>query len=426
MAFQQGLSGLNAASKSLEVIGNNVSNAGTAGFKQSHAQFADVYAASLSGGGGSQIGIGTRLARVAQQFTQGNISGTNNPLDMAINGDGFFRLTSSNGDTTYSRNGQFLLNKDGYIENANGSLLTGFGLAPNGQISNGAPAAMQVNTADLSPVATSTYDLVLNLDSRVATLNTNNFNPNDSMTYHKSVPVPIYDSLGNAHMLQTYYVNTGPASAGAGNSWDVYAMVTLNDGTTVPVGTPPTPPHSFADPIGTLTFTTGGTPVTTPPPPAISLNFAVPGADPMTVDVRHGATTQFGSAMSVNSQAQNGYTSGSLTGFSVAGDGKLVGRYSNGKANVLGQVALVDFANPNGLQAIGNNAFIATSDSGVPLIGTPGSSGMGALQSSAIEESNVDLTAELVSMITAQRVYQANAQTIKTEDQIMQTLVNLR
>jgi flagellar hook protein FlgE len=426
MAFQQGLSGLNAASKSLEVIGNNVSNAGTAGFKQSHAQFADVYAASLSGGGGSQIGIGTRLARVSQQFTQGNISGTNNPLDMAINGDGFFRMTAGNGDIQYSRNGQFQLNKDGFIENANGSLLTGYGLAPNGQISNGAPEALQISTADLTPTPTSTYDLVLNLDSRTPPLVSANFNPNDPMTYHKSVPVPIYDSLGNAHLLQTYYVNKGPAAAGAGNSWDVYAMVTLNDGSTVPIGTPPTPPQVTQDPVGTLTFTTGGTPVTAPPPPAIAVTFPVPGAAAMTIDIRHGATTQFGSPMSVNSQAQNGYTSGSLTGFSVAGDGKLVGRYSNGKANVLGQVALVDFANPNGLQAIGNNAFIATSDSGVPLISTPGSSGLGALQASAIEESNVDLTAELVNMITAQRIYQANAQTIKTEDQIMQTLVNLR
>jgi flagellar hook protein FlgE len=425
MAFQQGLSGLNAASKSLEVIGNNVSNAGTAGFKQSQAQFADVYAASLSGGGGAQVGIGTRLARVAQQFTQGNISGTNNPLDMAINGDGFFRMTASNGDITYTRNGQFLLNKDGFIENSNGSLLTGFGIAPNGEVSNGAPEGLKINTADLKPTATSTYDLVLNLDSRVAPLTSANFDPADSMTYNKSVPVPIYDSLGNAHLLQTSYVNKGP-TPGPGNSWDIYGVVTLNDGTTMPLGTPPTAPNTNQDPIGSLSFTTGGTPVTAPPPGPITVNFTVPGAAAMTIDIRHGATTQFGSAMSVNSQAQNGYTSGSLTGFSVAGDGKLVGRYSNGKANVLGQVALVDFANPNGLQAIGNNAFIGTSDSGVPLIGTPGSSGMGALQSSAVEESNVDLTAELVNMITAQRIYQANAQTIKTEDQIMQTLVNLR
>jgi flagellar hook protein FlgE len=428
MGFQQGLSGLNAASKSLEVIGNNVSNSGTVGFKQSQAQFADVYAASLSGGGGSQIGIGTRLARVTQQFTQGNITSTSNPLDMAINGDGFFRMRSSSGDITYTRNGQFLMNKDGFIENANGALLTGYPLTGAGGVSTGAPVPISVSTADLKPVVTSNYDVVLNLDSRSPVLDTNNFDPNNPATYSKSVPVPIYDSLGNAHMLQTYYVNKGP-TPGPGNSWDVYASVTLANGSTTTLNSPPavTVPantHLIADPIGTLDFSDSGVLLA-----GSNLNtpsFSPPGAAPMAIAVKHGSTTQFGSPMSVNSQKQNGYTSGSLTGFSVAGDGKIVGRYSNGKANVLGQIALVDFANPNGLQALGNNAYVETSTSGVPLISAPGSSGLGAVQASAVEDSNVDLTAELVNMITAQRVYQANAQTIKTEDQIMQTLVNLR
>jgi flagellar hook protein FlgE len=424
MAFQQGLSGLNAASKNLEVIGNNVSNSGTVGFKQSQAQFADVYAASLSGGGSTQIGIGTRLARVAQQFTQGNISGSNNPLDMAINGGGFFRMSAPNGDITYTRNGQFQLNKDGFVENASGAMLTGYPVTGAGGISTGAPVPIAISTADLAPVPTSTYDLTLNLDSRSPALNTNNFDPNNPATYQKSVPVPIYDSLGNSHLLQTYYVNTGPvAPPGSGNSWDVYASITLSNGTTMQLGTPPTAPHLNADPIGSLNFNTSGVMAAAPP---IMVNFTPPSAGAMSIAVGHGSTTQFGSAMSVNSQQQNGYTSGSLTGFTVASDGKFIGRYSNGKANVLGQVALVNFANPNGLQAMGNNAFVETSDSGVPLIATPGSSGMGVVQSSAVEDSNVDLTAELVNMITAQRVYQANAQTIKTEDQIMQTLVNLR
>ncbi|RJG05937.1 flagellar hook protein FlgE [Noviherbaspirillum cavernae] len=419
MAFQQGLSGLNAASKSLEVIGNNVSNAGTVGFKQAQAQFADVYANSLAGGGGSQVGIGTKLVRVAQQFTQGNISGTNNPLDIAINGKGFFRMNNA-GDITYSRNGQFILNKDGFIENASGALLTGYPVGPNGVVSAGAPIPLEINAADLSPTPTGTYDLVLNLDSRVTAIPVATaFDPNNPGTYHKSVPVPVYDSLGNSHLLQTYYVNRGPVP-GPGNSWDVYGQVTLSDGTTQMLGGAAVPPYAT---IGTLAFSNAG--VMTPAAPLV-VNFTPPGAAAMAINVSHASTTQFGSAMSVNSQAQNGYTSGSLTGFSVAADGKFIGRYSNGKANVLGQLALVNFANPNGLQAMGDNAFTETSLSGVPLIGTPGSSGMGAVQSSAVEESNVDLTEELVNMITAQRIYQANAQTIKTEDQIMQTLVNLR
>lgn len=425
MAFQQGLSGLNAASKSLEVIGNNVSNAGTVGFKQSKAQFADVYAASLAGGGASQIGIGTRLARVAQQFTQGNITGTNNPLDMAINGSGFFRMSNA-GDITYTRNGQFLLNKDGYIENANGALLTGYPVGPNGIVSNGAPEPLFISSANLPPVATTTYELGANLDANSTPMATAAFDPNNPNTYHKSFPVPVYDSLGNVHTLQTYYVNTGPAGPGLGNNWDVYATVTLANGQTQIIGEPalPAPPGPPPyTPIGTLGFNTSGTMAPIAP---FTVAFTPPGAAAMSVAVNHVGTTQHEGDYDINEQRQNGYGAGSLTGFSVAEDGQVIGRYSNGKANVLGQVALVDFANPNGLQAIGNNLFIETSTSGVPLISAPGSSGMGAIQSSAVEDSNVDLTAELVNMITAQRIYQANAQTIKTEDQIMQTLVNLR
>jgi flagellar hook protein FlgE len=424
MAFQQGLSGLNAASKSLEVIGNNVSNSGTVGFKQSKAQFADVYAASLSGGGASQVGIGTRLARVAQQFTQGNISGTNNPLDMAINGSGFFRM-SNGGDVTYTRNGQFQLNKDGFIESANGAQLTGYPVSNTGVISNGAPVPLFISSANLPPVATTTYEVGANLDANSTPLATASFDPNNPTTYHKSFPVPLYDSLGNTHMLQTYYVNKG-SMPGPGNSWDVYATVTLNTGATQIIGEPalPAPPGPPPyTPVGTLDFSTAGTMAAGLP---FTVAFTPPGASPMSVAVNHTGTTQHQGKYDINEQRQNGYGAGSLTGFNIADDGNVIGRYSNGKANVMGQVALVDFANPNGLQAMGNNLFTETSTSGVPLISAPGSSGMGAIQSSAVEDSNVDLTAELVNMITAQRVYQANAQTIKTEDQLMQTLVNLR
>lgn len=429
MAFQQGLSGLNAASKSLEVIGNNVSNAGTVGFKQSRAQFGDVYATALAGGGGSQIGIGTRLARVAQQFTQGNITGTSNPLDLAINGKGFFRMTNSAGDVSYTRNGQFLLNKNGAIEDANGNLLTGFPVGPGGIIGIGMPAPLTISATDLAPSATTTYDVVANLDSTTTPITTG-FDPNNPATYHKSFPVAVYDSLGNSHMLQTYYVNrgdtgAGPVPADPGNEWDVYATVTMADGTTVNVTSGALiPPNTVMNPIGTLSFGTGTTLLLPAPPLTVAFNPA--GAAPMSIQVSHAGATQNSLPFNPKEQRQNGYTAGSLTGFNVSDDGKIIGRYSNGKANVLGQVALVNFANPNGLQAVGNNQFNETSDSGVPMIGTPGAGSTGVIQSSAVEDSNVDLTAELVNMITAQRIYQANAQTIKTEDQIMQTLVNLR
>lgn len=412
MGFQQGLSGLNAASKNLEAIGNNVSNASTVGFKESQTQFADVYANSLSGAGGaSQIGIGTKLARVHQEFSQGNITGSNNPLDTAINGNGFFRM-STGGAITYSRNGQFELSKEGYIQNATGARLTGYP-ATNGVVSNGAPAELQISQSDLAPKPTGTYDVTLNLDSRNSALTAAGFSYTDQATFNNSTSVPIYDSLGNSHVLQTFYVKTGPGT------WNVYGTV---DGTPVNA-----PVAGVQTPIASLTFGSGGVMSSTTPSPVVAAIAVTSGAaTPFNVTIDYAGTTQFGSAFSVNAQNQDGYASGSMTGFSIAADGTIVGRYTNGKTNILGQVALTDFANPNGLQPLGNNAWGETSESGVPLVSVPGSSGMGALQSSAVEDSNVDLTAELVNMITAQRVYQANAQTIKTEDQIMQTLVNLR
>jgi flagellar hook protein FlgE len=407
MSFQQGLSGLNAASKNLEVIGNNVANATTVGFKQSQAQFADVYASSLTGAGGSQIGIGVKVGEVAQQFTQGNITASNNPLDIAINGGGFFRM-DDNGTIMYARNGQFQLDKAGYIVNANGARLTGYVADSNGVLSTGAPAELNINTTDLTPRTTTEVGAVLNLDSRKAVLPPAGFNMSDPTTYHDSTSVSVYDSLGNPHTLQTYFMKTTPAT------WDIFAS---NDGTMIGAG-----------PIGALNFLGDGSidTATTTLPIAIPLAVTTGATSPFSVNVDFTGTTQFGSTFSVNTLTQDGFTSGQLAGFSTAADGTIVGRYTNGQAATLGQVVLANFANPNGLQPLGNNVWAETSASGVPLVGVPNSGGLGVLQSSAVEDSNVDLTAELVNMITAQRVYQANAQTIKTQDQILQTLVNLR
>ncbi|MBI3431895.1 MAG: flagellar hook protein FlgE [Hydrogenophilales bacterium] len=402
MSFQQGLSGLNAASQNLDVIGNNVSNASTVGFKQSQAQFADVYANSLTGAGGSQVGIGVKVSQVSQQFTQGNITSTNNPLDIAINGGGFFRM-DSNGTIAYQRNGQFQLDKNGFIVNSNGDKLTGYTANSSGVLSTGAPAALSINTSDLAPQVTSKVNAVLNLDSTSAVPATTPFNMNDPTTFNSSTAVSVYDSLGNSHTLQTYYVKTG---AGA---WNVYAST---DG-------------GAASAAGTLNFNSSGA-LTTAMPFTIPVAVTTGAATPFNVAFNYTGTTQFGSAFSVNTLNQNGYASGKLSGFNTGSDGTITGRYTNGQSAVLGQVVLANFANPNGLQPMGNNTWVETSTSGTPLVGAPGSGSLGALQSSAVEDSNVDLTAELVNMITAQRVYQANAQTIKTQDQVMQTLVNLR
>ncbi len=406
MSFQQGLSGLNAASKSLEVLGNNVANASTVGFKQSQTQFADVYANSLTGSGASQVGIGVKVAKIQQQFTQGNISATSNPLDIAINGGGFFRM-SDNGSITYSRNGQFQMDKDGYLVNTDNKRLTGYSVDANGNLLTGSAVELQINTADLPPQITETVTGLFNFDSRKDNLTVAGFDPNDPETYHNSTSVPVYDSLGNSHTLQAFFVKT------AAGEWSVFTTVD---------GISPTLP---ATPATTMNFgTTGVTP--TGATATVSIPVTTGATTPFNVDLDFSGSTQFGSNYSVNSLTQDGYAAGRLAGFNVGADGIIVGRYTNGESASLGQVVLANFVNPNGLQSLGNNAWAESSTSGVPLVGAPSTGGLGVLQSSAVEDSNVDLTAELVNMITAQRVYQANAQTIKTQDQVLQTLVNLR
>ncbi|MBW8371456.1 MAG: flagellar hook protein FlgE [Thiobacillus sp.] len=413
MSFQQGLSGLNAAAKNLDVIGNNVSNASTVGFKQSQAQFADVYANSLTGAGGSGVGIGTKVAVVAQQFTQGNITATNNPLDIAINGGGFFRMDNS-GEVTYQRNGQFQLDRMGFIVNPTGAKLTGYTANASGVLSTGAPSPLSINTADLVPQITTEVNAVLNLDSGSTPIDaaTTPFDMNDPTTFHSSTAISVYDSLGNSQTLQTYYVLRPPVAPATTGVWDVYAA---NDGTQI-----------GAAPVTSLGFNTSGILQTAMPLAPLAVPATATGATGPSVTFDFTGTTQFGSAFSVNTLNQDGYTSGRLAGFSIGADGMVLGRYTNGQSAVLGQVVLANFANPNGLQQLGNNMWAETSASGTPLVGTPDSGSLGVLQSSAVEDSNVDLTAELVNMITAQRVYQANAQTIKAQDAVLQTLVNLR
>jgi flagellar hook protein FlgE len=405
MSFQQGLSGLNASARNLDVIGNNVANATTVGFKASSAVFADVYANSLSGSG-SAVGIGTTVAAVVQQFQQGNITSTSNPLDLAVNGEGMFRL-SKNGTVTWSRNGQFQLDKDGFIVNTQGLRVTGYPVGPNGQVIASSPGDLQLSRADIAPTATTSASVNVNLDSRKAAI-TAAFNANDPATYHNATSQTVYDSLGNAHTLTMYFTKT------AANTWSVRAA---NDGTMIGAG-----------PVGNLAFTSSGAIDTTATtlPFAMSAPVTTGATTPLAFGLDFTGSTQFGSAFGVNDLTQDGFASGRLTGFSVSGDGTIMGRYSNGQSRAQGQVVLGNFNNPQGLQPLGGNQWAETSASGQPQVGAPGTGTLGALQSGAVEESNVDLTAELVEMITAQRVYQANAQTIKTQDSVLQTLVNLR
>jgi flagellar hook protein FlgE len=404
MSFAQGLSGLNAASAQLDVIGNNVANSSTVGFKGSDTVFADVYANSVGASAATSIGIGVSVNEVRGNFGQGNITATTNPLDVAINGGGFYRL-DTNGVITYSRNGQFNVDKDGNLVNSTGAEVTGYGVDATGSLVTANPGPLNISTSDLTPTPTSTALTVLNLDSR-ATVATTPFSLTNPATYNSSTSMSIYDSLGNAHTYSTYYAKT------ATNTWSVYGSV---DG-------------GAASSIGTLHFKSDGTLDTAASPMPINITTALSSGatTPLAFTLDYTGSTQFGAVFGTTTLNQNGFTSGKLAGFNVSADGIIVGRYSNGQTRTLGQVVIANFSNPQGLQPLSGNAYAETAASGQAVIGTPGSGSLGALQSGAVEESNVDLTKELVNMITAQRYYQANAQTIKTEDQVMNTLVNLR
>jgi flagellar hook protein FlgE len=470
----------------------------------------------LNGAGGNQAGIGVAVAGIAQQFTQGNIETSANPLDIAINGAGFFR-TETSGLVQYTRNGQFSLDKNGFLVTPQGANLTGYGVGPSGQILAGSPQPLQISTADLKPVATTKVDTSLNLDSREELPANRPFNANDPTTYNKQTPVDVYDSLGNSHVMSLYYVKTDPgtwkvyigsdgteinnvnvAAAGqkdagvmsARSAWqaatsavpqvsaDVAAKLKdyadkASAAVVAAVQAAATAAGTTADPatidaikaaaasagstvgyspdqvdkdiaaavsvqateVTTLRFDSNGAlsaPLMSADGNSLPVTVQFPiypptGAkDTLAIKLNFAGTSQYGADTSEKKTTQDGYTAGHLQRFSAAADGTILGQYSNGQTKPLGQVVLANFTNPGGLEPLGNNSFAETSASGTPLVGTPDTGSLGVLQSSATEASNVDLTAELVNMITAQRVYQANAQTIKTQDSVLQTLVSLR
>lgn len=404
MGFQTGLSGLNAASKNLDVIGNNIANSSTVGFKGARAEFADVFAASLSGGGASQIGIGTKLASVQQMFSQGNLSTTDNPLDMAVSGNGFFRL-ELNGETSYSRNGQFIQDNQGFIINSSGRFLTGYGVDPTtGQIDKTAVIPMQIDKSDIDPNASTTVAVTANLDARSPII-AGAINPNLTNTFTDTTSLTVYDSLGNDHKAAVFYQKS------AANSWNVEMYL---DGVNVPL----TP--------STVTFDTNGVLLTPAGGSFVSNSFTPAGASPQTLTFDMAQVSQFGSKFGVTSLNQDGYASGRLSGFNIDSNGILAGNYTNGQIRNMGQVILSSFPSVTNLKSVGNNEWVQTNTSGAPIDGVPNSANLGQIFAQRLEESNVDLTTELVNMITAQRVYQANAQTVKAQDALLQTIVNLR
>lgn len=482
MGFGQGLSGLNAASQNLDVIGNNIANSGTVGFKASGISFADVYASS-------RVGLGTQVAAVNQRFTVGNVSTTGGQFDIAIDGaKGFFRVVNASGQVLYSRNGEFFADKDNYITNAQGQRLTGYPVGGVGMD----PVELTVPTGNIAPQATTRAERMgINLDANSPVISLTGtpgvpavpgeveldgtvyqfsqvgntvswvtappagnynggsivigaggaitsgtlaaqpgyqaytpavpavvatpFDPNNPASYTHRVPSTVYDSLGNAHQLVQYMVKR-EGTAGTSSEWDAYYYM---DGQAMDVPAGGGPVQMTFNQSGVLTSA-----------PVTNITYNAPGgvdspAEPLQIALDYTGTTQFGGDLRYNIQP-DGYATGQFASISIGTNGSLVANYTNGQTMEVGTIVLANFNNLQGLQPVGGNAWTETSASGQATLGVPGSNGMSLLKGQALEASNVDMSQELVNMIIAQRTYQANSQTIKTQDQVLQTLMQIR
>ncbi len=421
MAFDTAVSGIKASSADLSIIGNNIANSSTAGFKASSAQFSDVFATSLLGSGANSIGKGVALANVHQEFAQGNITFTQNSLDLAINGAGFFML-SDEGASIYTRAGNFQVDKDGFIVNTSGKRLQGVQANSNGDLV-GLVGDIQVDTALVSPQATQQVEIAANLDSREEVPVIPWAGPYDAFAspptspdpemFNASTSVTVYDEQGVSHVMSTYFVKSSTA-----NQWDAYTLI---DG--VSVGGPDTIPFQANGQIDPANLPlelniVGWTPLNS------SGTGTGASAQDFTIDLSR--LTQVGASFAVSSADQDGYTAGQLRGVSIDSQGVVFARYTNGQSRTLAQVMMANFTSPSGLQPAGDTGWTETAESGQPLIGSAGNSGLGLIQSGALEESNVEITEQLVKMIVAQRNFQANAQVIQTEDAVTQTVINLR
>ncbi len=404
-SFSIALSGLTAASSDLDVTANNVANANTVGFKESRAEFADVYAAGAVNLNTSAIGEGVRLSATAQQFTQGNISTSGSNLDLAINGDGFFTLNDPSNGIVYTRNGQFTEDKNGNVVTATGQALQVFPPTVAGGFNTGALTNLNLQTAQSQPLATTAGSVILNLPAGSAPPTGGAFNPTDSSTFNQSTSTTVYDSLGNSYPATFFFTQTAVAG-----TWNVNMTV---NGTLLPT-------------TNTLNFDANGAIV---PAGSGALNFPgftpTDGAGPLNMTFNFAQSTQFGGGFGVTSITQNGFTTGQLSTVSIDPTGVVSAVYTNGRSTQLGQLALANFPDPQGLKQLGDTNWSETFTSGTHVSGTAGSAGFGSIQSGALESSNVDLTTELVNMITAQRAFQANAQVITTANQLSQTVINI-
>ncbi|MBP0603499.1 lateral flagellar hook protein FlgEL [Aeromonas sanarellii] len=395
MSFSIGLSGLRAVNQELSVISNNVANASTAGFKSSRAEFAAIY-------GGGQAG-GVEMNNVSQNFDRnGDVTRTGRGLDLAISGNGFFVLKDGNGQTSYTRAGMFQRDASNYLTTASGTRLQGYTTNEAGELQSGVVGDIQVKTGNLPAKPSDTLEFVANLkaDASIIDQAVNPFDPAKSDSFSYSQSSKVYDSLGVEHTLTQYFVKTGE------NTWQVnYAFNGTQTGTPV-----------------TMEFNTNGTlksPTTAP-----VLNLAPAGAEPIALTADLAKVSQYASDFNATRNQSNGYTAGDLTGVRVDADGGVYATFTNGQSLLQGQVVMANFTNPNGLQQANNTTWLQSFSSGQPVLGAPGTGTLGGLTAGAYEASNVDLTGELVSLMTSQRNYQANAKTISSADKMTQVLFN--
>jgi flagellar hook protein FlgE len=435
MSFNIGLSGLAAANKALSVTGNNIANVSTTGFKSSRVEFADQYAASIRATAGkTSNGTGVATAAVSQQFTQGTISTTGQSLDMAINGSGFFVLNAG-GTTQYTRNGTFNTDKAGFITTTGGANVQGYN-AVNGQIQTGSLTNLKIDSSNLAPKSTGLINETINLNSSATDPSVSVFDASNVNSYNYTFNTDTYDSQGNAHQTNQYF-----AKNTTNNSWTMYTTID---------GRNPSDPTSTTPLVNTLTFKADGSldtanmaagavagGLTVNADKTFSLNNWVPaakasdgtwssnGAQASTTGVKIDLlnASQYNASSATSAKTQDGYATGELSGLSVDGTGVLFANFTNGQSKTIGQVAMANFANTQGLSPTGGTNWKETFTSGVPVIGTPATGTMGSLTAQSLEESNVDLTSELVNLIKEQSNYQANAKTISTESTIMQTLI---
>lgn len=427
MSFNTSLSGLNSASKDLGVTSNNIANANSSGFKKSRAEFGDIYAVSAYGNSKTATGQGVSTQAVSQQFVQGNMQFTDNGLDLAISGNGFFAVAPALGtlEMNYTRSGAFGINKDGYVVNGSGQYLMTLPVNPDGTVSSTSLSTAQpllVPASSGSPRATTEVELGVNVASDATALEVDNFDPTEPTTYTSATSVTVYDSLGESHILTTYFVKDDDVT----NNWAVFQYI---DGSAVDIVSQAGQSTLGVD-YATMSFNNDGTFLATSPATITSQPIVLPnGANDLTLtlDLANNAPTQFANlGFVVNKLSQDGVTTGRLSGISIGDDGLVRANFSNGDSTPLGKILMADFRNAQGLKQIGHNSWVETIDSGTPLVGEAGTGRFGLVQSGALESSNVDLTAELVNLITAQRNFQANAKAIETNKALSDTIINIR